>query len=81
MKHAERTISMGWYQRKAHEEVDHIFQKLLPRHGLKVREEQLRLSHEMLDTLWGEPHRTLRRRSRHRENICIPGGLYHAGKI
>ena len=53
MKHAERTIPMGWYQRKAHEEVDHIFQKLLPRHGLKVMEEQLRLSHEMLDTLWG----------------------------
>ena len=50
MKHAERTIPMGWYQRKAHEEVDHIFQKLLPRHGLKVMEEQLRLSHEMLDT-------------------------------
>lgn len=53
MKHAERNVPMGWYQKKAHEEVEHIFRKLLPRHGLKVREEQLRLSHEMLDTLWG----------------------------
>jgi len=53
MKHAEHTVPMGWYQRKAHEEADYIFQNLLPKHGLKVRKEQLRLSHEMLDTLWG----------------------------
>ena len=53
MKRAEHTVPMGWYQRKAHEEADYIFQNLLPKHGLKVREEQLRLSHEMLDTLWG----------------------------
>ena len=51
MKHAEHTVPMGWYQRKVHEEADYIFQNLLPKHGLKVREEQLRLSHEMLDTL------------------------------
>ncbi|WP_371299528.1 ATP-dependent DNA helicase [Schaedlerella sp.] len=53
MKRIEHTVPMGWYQRKAHEEADYIFQNLLPKHGLKVREEQLRLCHEMLDTLWG----------------------------
>ncbi len=53
MKRVEHTVPMGWYQRKAHEEADYIFKDLLPKHGLKVREEQLRLSHEMLDTLWG----------------------------
>ena len=45
---------IGWCQNKAHEEIDYIFQNLMPKHGLNVREEQLRLSHEMLDTLWGK---------------------------
>lgn len=34
MKRAEHTVPMGWYQRKAHEEADYIFQNLLPKHGL-----------------------------------------------
>lgn len=41
------------YREKAHEETEYIFRKALPEHGLNVREEQLRLSHEMLDALWG----------------------------
>ena len=53
MRDADKTVPMGWHQKKAHEEVDHIFQELMPKHGLTVREEQLRLSHEMLDALWG----------------------------
>ena len=44
---------IGGYRQKAYEETEYIFRKLLPKKGLKVREEQLRLSHEMLDTLWG----------------------------
>lgn len=39
------------YQRKAHKEIDEIFLKLLPEAGLSVREEQVKLSHQMLDTL------------------------------
>lgn len=44
----------GKYRRKAHEEAEYIFRELLPKHGLHVREEQLRLCHEMLDALWGK---------------------------
>ena len=51
---AEKTGYIGWCQNKAHEEIDYIFQNLMPKHGLNVRKEQLRLSHEMLDTLWGK---------------------------
>ena len=39
------------YQRKAHQEIDFIFLTLLPQTGLSVREEQVKLSHQMLDTL------------------------------
>ena len=39
------------YQRKAHREVDFIFLTLLPQAGLSVREEQIKLSHQMLDAL------------------------------
>lgn len=42
------------YQKKAHQEVEKIFRVLLPEQGLAVREEQIRLCHEMLDTLLGE---------------------------
>ena len=38
----------GRYRKKAHEEIEYIFRELLPRRGLNVRKEQLRLSHEML---------------------------------
>ena len=39
------------YQRKAHQEVDHIFLTLLPQEGLSVRKEQVKLCHEMLESL------------------------------
>lgn len=42
------------YQKIAHQEVEKIFRVLLPEQGLAVREEQIRLCHEMLDTLLGE---------------------------
>ncbi len=42
------------YQKRAHQEVEKIFRVLLPEQGLEVREEQIRLCHEMLDTLLGE---------------------------
>ena len=32
--------------------VEHIFRALLPEHGLMIREEQIVLCHEMLDTLF-----------------------------
>ena len=35
-----------------HKEVDWIFRKLLLENGLSVREEQIRLCHEMIDALW-----------------------------
>ena len=42
------------YQKRAHQEVEKIVRVLLPEQGLAVREEQIRLCHEMLDTLLGE---------------------------
>ena len=42
------------YQKRAHQDVEKIFRVLLPEQGLAVREEQIRLCHEMLDTLLGE---------------------------
>ena len=42
------------YQKRAHQEVEKIFRVLLPEQGLAVREEQIRLCHEMLETLLGE---------------------------
>ena len=36
------------YQKRAHGEVEQIFRELLPKAGLHVREEQIRLCHEML---------------------------------
>ena len=39
------------YQKRAHGEVERIFRELLPETGLHVREEQIRLCHEMLDAL------------------------------
>ena len=35
------------YQKRAHGEVERIFRELLPEAGLHVREEQIRLCHEM----------------------------------
>ncbi len=54
MRNADQTRHIGRCQKKAHEEVEYIFWELLPKHGLAVREEQLKLSHEMLDALWGD---------------------------
>ena len=42
------------YQKRAHQEVEKIFRVLFPEQGLAVREEQIRLCHEMLDTLLRE---------------------------
>ena len=35
----------------AHQIINHIFQKLLPAHGMPERPEQIALAHEMLDAL------------------------------
>lgn len=54
MKNVDKIGYIGWCQKKAHEEIEYIFQELMTKKGFHVREEQLRLSHEMLDTLWGK---------------------------
>lgn len=41
------------YEKKAHGEIETVFRELLPQYGLCVREEQIQLSHQMLDTLLG----------------------------
>lgn len=38
--------------RIAHDEIDHIFQDLFPRHGMIARPSQIKLSHKMLDTMF-----------------------------
>ena len=35
----------------AHHEIDHIFQDLLPSHGMTARPSQIELSHKMLDAM------------------------------
>ena len=42
------------YQKRAHQEIEKIFRVLFPEQGMAVREEQIRLCHEMLDTLLRE---------------------------
>ena len=54
MKDVENIGYIGCCQKKAHEEIEYIFQELMPKHGLNVREEQLRLSLQMLNSLWGK---------------------------
>lgn len=38
------------YRRMAHEEVEEIFREILPQAGMKVREEQITLCHQMLSS-------------------------------
>lgn len=38
--------------KRAHEEIEYIFRTLLPENGLVVREEQIQLSHQMLDAFF-----------------------------
>lgn len=37
----------------AHDDIDTIFYKILPKHGMKPRKAQIKLCHEMLDTMRG----------------------------
>lgn len=39
------------YHNRAHQEVEKIFRTLLPEQGMSIREEQIKLCHDMLDTL------------------------------
>lgn len=41
------------YQEQAHKELDLIFLKAFPERGMAVRKEQIQLSHQMLDALFG----------------------------
>ena len=40
------------FQEQAHQEIDRIFRTLFPKYGMTIREEQLRLCHQMLSALW-----------------------------
>lgn len=40
------------FQEQAHQEIDRIFRILFPKYGMTIREEQLRLCHQMLSALW-----------------------------
>lgn len=40
------------FREQAHGEIDRIFHTLFPKHGMTVREEQIRLCHQMLSALW-----------------------------
>ena len=39
---------------ESHREAEQIFREILPRHGMAVREEQIALCHEVLDTLYNK---------------------------
>ena len=40
------------FQEQVHQEIDQIFCSLFPKYGMTIREEQLRLCHQMLSALW-----------------------------
>lgn len=40
------------FQEQAHQEIDKIFRILFPKYGMTIREEQIRLCHQMLSALW-----------------------------
>ena len=40
------------FREQAHQEIDTIFRTLFPKYGMTIREEQLRLCHQMLSALW-----------------------------
>lgn len=42
------------YEKKAHGEIEKVFRDILPKHGLCVREAQIQLCHQMLDTMLGD---------------------------
>lgn len=42
---------MNSLQKRAHDGIEYVFRKLFPEKGLAVRSDQVRLSHEMLDTI------------------------------
>ena len=39
---------------ESHRVAEKIFREILPRHGMAVREEQIALCHEVLDTLYNK---------------------------
>ena len=39
---------------ESHRMAEQIFREILPRHGMAVREEQIALCHEVLDTLYNK---------------------------
>ena len=39
---------------ESHRMAEQIFREILPRHGMAVREEQIALCHEILDTLYNK---------------------------
>ena len=47
-----QTYPTGYAQ--SHRMAEHIFRDILPRHGMAVREEQIALCHEILDTLYNK---------------------------
>ena len=47
-----QTYPTGYAQ--SHRMAEHIFREVLPRRGMAVREEQIALCHEILDTLYNK---------------------------
>lgn len=69
------------YRRMAHEEVEEIFREILPQAGMKVREEQITLCHQMLSQPVWKQDCIMRCSSRGRKDLCIPGSVHSFSKI
>ena len=67
------------YQKRAHGEVEQIFRELLPEAGLHVREEQIRLCHEMLDALMKNEITLCD--AGHWKNLCLSDCLHPDAEI
>ena len=64
-----QTYPTGYAQ--SHRMAEQIFREILPRHGMAVREEQIALCHEVLDTLYNKENFPVRSRRRHRQDACL----------
>lgn len=59
-------------QNQMHQDIDTIFRSIFPECGMSEREEQIKLSHNMLSAMTGEQIALSGRGHRHRKNLRIP---------
>ena len=64
-----QTYPTGYAQ--SHRMAEHIFRDILPQRGMAVREEQIALCHEILDTLYNKVYHILKNRPKNYTPECV----------